>query len=100
MKNIISQRTLREHWERSGRGDSEQALKAWYQEVLKANWENPNDVKAKYLSASIVANNRVVFNICGNKYRLVAKINYVNQWVFIRFIGTHKEYDKIDVTTI
>lgn len=100
MKNIISKKALVEHWKKSGRSDSEQGLKAWYQEALKANWKNPNEVKKQYKNASIVADNRVVFNICGNKYRLVVKINYISQWVFIRFVGTHKEYDKIDVTMI
>lgn len=100
MKNIVALRTLKEHWQRPGREDSEQQLKAWYQEAKKSRWRSPNDIKNKYKSASIVANNRVVFNICGNKYRLVVKVNYEAQWVFIRFVGTHKEYDKIDVTTI
>jgi len=100
MKNIISKKALVEHWEKAGRSDSEQGLKAWYQEALKADWKNPNEVKKQYKNASIVADNRVVFNICGNKYRLVVKINYIAQWVFIRFVGTHKEYDKIDVTKV
>ena len=73
---------------------------AWYQEALKADWKNPNEIKEQYKNASIVGDNRVVFNICGNKYRLVVKINYVSQWIFIKFVGTHKEYDHIDVTTI
>lgn len=68
--------------------------------VVKASWQTPNDIKEQYRSASIVGNNRVVFNIHGNKYRLVVKINYFAQVVYIRFIGTHKEYDKIDVTLI
>ena len=100
MKNIVSKRTLKKHWEKYGREDSEQALKAWYHEVEKADWSNPNEVKAIYRNASIVGENRIVFNICGNKYRLVVKVNYEAQWVFIRFIGTHSEYDKINVTTI
>lgn len=100
MKNIVSLRTLKEHWKKFGRDDSEQQLRAWYYEVRKATWKNPNEVKKQYRSASIVGDNRVVFNICGNKYRLVVKINYEIGWVFIRFVGTHKEYDKIDVTTV
>lgn len=100
MKNIISLRTLREHWGKPGREDSEEQLKAWHQEVKQAEWQNPNEVKQQYKNASIVGDNRVVFNICGNKYRLIVKINYAAQWVFIRFVGTHKEYDKIDATTI
>lgn len=100
MKNIVSLRTLKEHWEKPGREDSEQQLKAWYHEAKLAYWKNPNDIKEQYRSAGIVGNNRVVFTICGNKYRLIVKINYETQWVFIRFVGTHKEYDKIDVTNI
>jgi mRNA interferase HigB len=100
MKNVVALRTVKEHWEKPNRGDSEQQLKAWYQEVKMAEWKTPNEVKAQYKSASIVGENRIVFNICGNKYRLVVKVNYVSEWVFIRFVGTHKEYDKIDVTTI
>lgn len=100
MKNIVAKKTLKEHWEKPRRKDSEQALKAWYQEALKADWKNPNEIKDQYKNASIVGDNRVVFNICGNKYRLVVKINYVSQWIFIKFVGTHKEYDNIDVTTI
>lgn len=100
MKNIIALRTLKEHWERRGREDSEQQLRAWYQESKQANWQNSNEVKQHFRNASIVGDNRVVFNICGNKYRLVVKINYEAQWIFIRFVGTHAEYDKIDATRI
>lgn len=100
MKNIVALRTLKTHWKKPGRGDSEEQLRAWYQEAKQAVWQSPNEVKEQYRSVSIVGNNRVVFNICGNKYRLVVKINYEAQWIFIRFIGTHKEYDKIDVTMI
>lgn len=100
MKNIIALRTLREHWERPGRKDSEEQLKALYNEAKQAKWQTPNEVKEQFRSASIIGENRVVFNICGNKYRLIVKINYEAQWVFIRFVGTHKEYDKIDAITI
>ncbi|NVK66844.1 MAG: type II toxin-antitoxin system HigB family toxin [Flavobacteriales bacterium] len=100
MKNIISKKTLRDFWETVGNEDSEQALKSWYQEAQQADWKSPNDIKAQYKNASVVGNNRVVFNICGNKYRLIVKINYTSSWVFIRFVGTHKEYDKIDATKI
>lgn len=100
MKNIIALRTLKKHWEKPGREDSEDQLKAWYHEAKQATWQNPNEVKQQYRSASIIGDNRIIFNICGNKYRLIVKINYEAQWVFIRFIGTHKEYDKIDALTI
>lgn len=100
MKNIVALRTLKEHWEKPGREDSEQQLKAWYQEARKAEWKTPNDVKELYKKASIVGNNRVVFDICGNKYRLVVRINYTNGWVFVRFVGTHAEYNQIDAARI
>lgn len=96
MKNIIALKTLREHWEKPNRADSEQQIKAWYIEAKKANWKNANDIKIQFRSASVIGGNKVVFNICGNKYRLVVKINYINQWVYVLFIGTHSEYDKID----
>lgn len=100
MKNIISKKTLKTHWEKSGRKDSEQPLKAWHNEAMKAKWKNPNDVKKQYKNASVVGNNRIVFNICGNKYRLIVLINYKAEWIFVRFVGTHKEYDKIDASKI
>lgn len=95
---IIAKSTLREFWLKHA--DSEQALKSWYRETDKSEWQHPNDIKAEYPSASILANNRIVFNIKGNSYRLIVKINYAYQMVWIRFIGTHAEYDKIDATTI
>ena len=95
---IIAKSTLRDYWFKHP--DCEQALKAWYQETDHSEWQNPNDIKLKYPSASIVANNRIVFNIKGNSYRLIVKINYTYQMVWIRFIGTHAEYDKIDATKI
>lgn len=98
MKRIIAKRTLREFWE--NHADSEQYLKTWYDTAKKAEWFSPNDVKQTYISASILKNSRVVFNIKGNSYRLVVKFNYERQWAFIRFIGTHAEYDKIDADTI
>jgi len=69
-------------------------------EVIKASWQKPNDIKEQYRSASLVGDNKVVFNIHGNKYRLIVKINYFAQVVYIKFIGTHKHYDKIDITKI
>jgi mRNA interferase HigB len=95
---IFSKGTLKNFWE--GHADSEEALKTWYEEVNDAIWKTPFDVKMVYPKASIVANNRVVFNICGNKYGLVVKFNYEKEWAFIRFIGKHSEYDEIDVTII
>ena len=73
---------------------------AWYREALKADWSTPNEVKAQFSSVSILRDGRVVFNIAGNKYRVVAWINYAYRVVYIRFIGTHKQYDAIDAQTI
>ena len=95
---VIKKRTLQEFWERSP--DAKQALLAWYAEAEHAAWRTPAEVKAQYGNASIVAGNRVVFNICGNKYRLVVKVHYNTGVIYIRFIGTHAEYDGIDVTTV
>ena len=95
---VIARRTLREFWEHHP--DCEQRLKTWYKETEEAIWTGPNDVKREYPSASIIANDRVVFNIKGNKYRLIVKINYHYGMVWIRFIGTHAEYDRIDAATI
>ena len=95
---IIARKTLKEFWDREPA--SEDALKAWHKEVEKALWNDPADIKEQYRSASILKNNRVVFNICGNKYRLVVSISYEVKIVFVRFIGTHKEYDKINAEVV
>ncbi len=89
---------LREYW--LVHPDSEQYLKTWYDTAMNADWKSPNDVKQTYANASILKDSRIVFNIKGNSYRLVAKVNYEKQWIFIRFIGTHNEYDKIDANMI
>ena len=96
---VIAKRTLVQFWE-SGHGDAEQPLKTWYALAKAAQWSHPKEIKAKFASASFLANNRVVFNISGNKYRLVVKVEYELKTVYIRFIGTHAEYDKIDSTVI
>ncbi len=98
MKRIIAKSTIREYWEKHA--DSEQYLKTWYDTAKSAKWFSPNDVKQTYINASILKNGRVVFNIKGNSYRLIVKFNYEKQWAFIRFIGTHAEYDKLDADTI
>jgi mRNA interferase HigB len=95
---VIAKGILREFWEIHN--DSTEQLKTWYKEASNATWNSPNDIKNEYARASILKDNRVIFNICGNKYRLVVKIQYKRQWVFIRFIGTHSEYDKIDANNI
>lgn len=95
---VFAKKTLRAFWIQHE--DAEQSLKAWHAEALKSNWETPHDVKQAFPTAKILSNNRVVFKICGNKYRLIVKMNYEKGWAFIRFIGTHAKYDKIDVTNI
>ncbi len=97
---VISRSTIRTFWERSQYSDSEQPLRAWYKEVTAASWKSPADIKSQYRSASFLANNRVVFNVHGNKYRLVVAVKYEFGLCYIRFVGTHKQYDKIDVATI
>lgn len=97
---IISRKMLREHWEKPERGDSEQALKSWFAEAKKANWTTTQDIKDLYGNASFVGDNRVVFNIAGNKYRLVVHVNYRLGIVNTKFVGTHSEYDDIDVEKI
>jgi len=98
MIRILAKSTLRSFWEKHP--DSEQYLKTWYDTAMNANWNNPNDVKMTYAKASILKDNRIVFNIKGNAYRLIVKFNYEKQWMFIRFIGTHSEYNRINADTI
>ncbi len=98
MKRIFAKGTLRDYWEKYS--DSGQYLKTWYDTAMSSDWKTPNDVKKTYGNASILKNGRIVFNIKGNSYRLVVKFNFEKQWAFIRFIGTHAEYDKIDANTI
>jgi mRNA interferase HigB len=95
---IIAKRTLREFWEKHP--DAEQPLLTWYKTTALAEWETPSDVKSYYGTASILANNRVCFNIAGNKYRLIVKIEYKLSVVYVRFVGTHTEYDSIDAGTV
>jgi len=95
--HVISQKKLKEFWEKQVNRDSEMPLRAWYREAKNAIWESSADVKARYRSASIIDHKRVVFNIAGNKYRLVVWIRYSFGRIFIRWIGTHKAYDKLNV---
>lgn len=98
--HVISRRTLIEYYSQPNQKAAKGPLEAWYYEAIHAQWGDPADIKANYGSASILKHNRVVFNIGGNKYRLVVRINYSSKTVFIRFIGTHKEYDKINAEEI
>ncbi|MCA3006515.1 MAG: type II toxin-antitoxin system HigB family toxin [Phycisphaerales bacterium] len=94
---ILSRGTLRDF----GRihPDAKAQLDAWFHEAAAANWSSPADIKRHYGNASILHNDRIVFNICGNKYRLIVRVHYATRTVFIRFIGTHAQYDKIDAHT-
>lgn len=95
---IISRKKLKGFWERHPQ--AKKPLRAWYADAKQANWSSPAAIKRIYRNASVVANNRVVFNIKGNDYRLVVAINYHYAIIYIRFVGTHIEYDKINVETI
>jgi len=95
---VIAKKILREFWDKHN--DCEQQLKSWYQEASSAEWKNSNEIKLEYKTASIIGDNRVVFNIKGNTYRLIIKLNFDYQMIWIRFIGTHAEYDKINAKTI
>ncbi len=95
---IISRKRLKEFAARFP--DAEAQLDAWFYETKKARWQTPPDIKEKYQSASILKNGKVVFNICGNKYRVIVRIDYRCGIVFIRFVGTHKDYDKIDAEIV
>ncbi len=95
---IIARKALREFWVR--RPDAKQTLQAWYHDVKRARWKSPADVKAVYRTASVVGHNRVVFNIKGNRYRIVVAVQYPFGIVYIRFVGTHREHDRIDATTV
>ncbi len=94
---IISKKTLKDFYETASYSDSKNALEAWHREVSKLDWNNPNEIKLIYTSAGILDDEKVVFNIAGNKYRLIVKINYHAKIMFIKFVGTHKQYDKVNI---
>jgi len=96
--HIISRKKLREFWE--NHPDARSVLESWFADVKHADWQKPDDIKTIYRNASIIDNNRVVFNVKGNKYRVVIAIQYAYRIVYIRFIGTHQEYDKINAKLI
>ncbi len=97
----IAKRTLREFWEaRLEYRDAKGPLEAWFREAIHAHWKSPAEVKTQYRNASILGNNRVVFNIGGNKYRLIVRVNYPREIVYIRFVGSHADYDRINAETI
>lgn len=97
---VIAKRTLRQFWEQGSHADAKGPLEAWHAEALKASWRTPQEIKAQFGAASILKGGRVVFNIGGNKYRLIVAIDYGRQACFVKFIGTHKQYDAIDPETV
>lgn len=97
---VIAKSTLVRFWSQPDYRDSEGALQSWYDEAVKANWATPQDIKAHYRNASICGNNRVVFNIAGNKYRLVVEMQYRAGFAWVKFIGTHVQYDQINVENV
>ena len=98
--HVVALRNLQSYWEQPRRNAAQCALKAWFAEAKLAQWTCPQDVKNQYANASIIANNRVVFNIKGNDYRLIVAIAYKMQYVYVKFIGTHAEYDKVDASAV
>lgn len=95
---VIAKRTLRRFWKRHS--DAQGPLEAWHSETLKASWPTPQRVKLQFGSASILKGGRVVFNIGGNKYRLIVSMDFGRQACFVKFIGTHAEYDAINAETV
>lgn len=95
---VISKKPLREFWEEHA--DAKAALQAWYENAQRSEWRTPDAIKRSYRNASIIGDNRVIFNIKGNDYRLVVKVHYDRGYVYIRFVGTHHEYDNIDAGKI
>ena len=100
LMRVIAKRSLKQFWERPGCGDARGPLHSWYDEAVKATWRSPQDIKDQYASASICVNNRVVFNVGGNKYRLVVEMQYQAGIAWVKFVGTHAQYDRIDVENV
>ena len=98
MERIFAKSSLRKFWEKYP--DSKQNLKTWYKTAMHYDWKTPNEIKQFYANASILKNGRIVFNTKGNSYRLVVKFNFEKKWAYIRFIGTHKQYNSINANTI
>jgi len=97
---VISRQTLKNFYSRKGNANAKAPCEAWFAEAKSAAWRSPQDIKARYPGASILAHNRVVFDLGGNKYRLIVAIHYNTKIVYIRFIGTHADYDKIDAEKV
>lgn len=97
---IIAMSTLKLFWQKPSYTDSEQPLKEWYQEASKADWKSPNEVKAQFGTVSVLGNTRLVFNVAGNKYRLIVSVNFKYKCMYVCFVGTHKQYDAINAEEI
>ncbi len=97
---VVAKSTLKKFWEQPAHRDAKGPLESWYEEALKSHWASPQAVKAHYANASICGNNRVVFNVGGNKYRLVVEMQYRAGIAWVKFIGTHAQYDQIDVENV
>lgn len=97
---VISVKKLREFWSKSAYRDSKKSLRAWYSEAKKGDWSSPHAIKSAYRTASVIGSERIIFNICGNKYRLVVAVKYEFKIFYIRFIGTHQQYNEIDAKEI
>ena len=97
---VVAKSTLVKFWSQPAFSDSQGGLKSWLDETIKANWKTPQSLKEQFSNASICANNRVVFNIAGNKYRLVVEMQYRAGIVWVKFIGTHTRYDQINVESV
>jgi mRNA interferase HigB len=95
---VVAISTIRDFWQRHP--EAEQPLKAWYEEANHATWTQPVDIKKQYRNASILKSRRVVFNIKGNDFRLIVAVAYKLQVVYVKFVGTHKEYDAVDAETV
>jgi mRNA interferase HigB len=94
---VIAKRTLREFYEQPSHRDAQGPLEAWHAEASRAVWRTPHEIKAQYASASIIDSSRVVFNIAGNKYRLLVDVDYARQALYVKFVGTHAQYDDLDL---
>lgn len=98
--HIVALRNLEKFWQQPKGKAAEGALKAWFAEAKAAKWTSPQDIKKQYANASVIGNNRMVFNIKGNDYRLIVAIAYKMQFVYVKFIGTHADYDKVDAASV
>ena len=97
---VIAKSSLKNFWSQPGHADARGPLHSWYDEAVKATWASPQDVKGQYANASIWGNNRVVFNVGGNIYRLVVEMQYRAGIVWVKFVGTHAQYDRVDVENV